>query len=460
MATLILTMISANNLGLTNTFKFTETGGTLGRAPDCDWVLDDGERFISNKHLLVSFANGKFVVTDTSSNGTFLNKSSTPVGKGNAFEPKVNDTLTLGTIELVVTELQLSAEQSNGLLDLMSPAEAEQYHHQAKAVDPLTPQASSTSSQSNLGLFDILSQQNMPVAAPPENTNPITSGVVQPPAQTNAASQSVNTENKPPDNYLNTIPDDWELDDESHSCEPVEVAVTSPSVPVNNPAPAPQSPSKHVETSPAQELQSAPIPDTPTPQNDAFFDALYTRLGLPQNTQNTVDKSTFIEDIATVLTISTQGLMGLLAGRSAFKQESRLSMTMIQPRSNNPIKFSLDPSDALEMLLVKKKPGYLSAKVAYEEAINDVLQHQMAFLTGLQASLEGLLEELSPEALEQEAKQKGRSFISKSSSAQKWALYREKHAKTLSSVKENLNDVLATHFSAAYEAHINNAKKN
>ena len=51
------------------TFRFNERGGSVGRSQDCDWRLNDAERFISNKHIIISFVNDHFLVTDTSSNG-------------------------------------------------------------------------------------------------------------------------------------------------------------------------------------------------------------------------------------------------------------------------------------------------------------------------------------------------------------------------------------------------------
>jgi type VI secretion system FHA domain protein len=118
--------------------------------------------------------------------------------------------------------------------------------------------------------------------------------------------------------------------------------------------------------------------------------------------------------------------MSLLNSRTAFKQESRLSLTSVQPRSNNPIKFSIDPVDTLEMLLLKKKKGYMSAQDSYEEAVNDIQLHQMAFLSGLQATLTGVMGQLDPEAIETQVNESGRSFMGLNSSAKCWQLYKEK----------------------------------
>ena len=51
------------------------TSGTLsfGRGAGNDWVLPDPERIISKTHCIVSVENGRYVLTDVSANGVFMN---------------------------------------------------------------------------------------------------------------------------------------------------------------------------------------------------------------------------------------------------------------------------------------------------------------------------------------------------------------------------------------------------
>ena len=57
-----------------------EGGGMLGRAPRNNFVLPDPERFISGKHAEISFQNGTFFITDTSTNGLYFDESIKPLG--------------------------------------------------------------------------------------------------------------------------------------------------------------------------------------------------------------------------------------------------------------------------------------------------------------------------------------------------------------------------------------------
>jgi len=191
---------------------------------------------------------------------------------------------------------------------------------------------------------------------------------------------------------------------------------------------------------------------------EVFFNSLYNKLGLPKEYISSLDPETFADDIVTILLSTTKGLMSLLNSRTAFKQESRLSLTSVQPRSNNPIKFSIDPVDTLEMLLLKKKKGYMSAKDSYEEAINDIQLHQMAFLSGLQATLVGVMGQLDPESIEKQINENSRSFMGLNSSSKCWQLYKDKQQAMEKTVTENLNEVLSNYFSEAYQAQINSFK--
>ena len=494
------------------TFRFNERGGSVGRSQDCDWRLNDAERFISNKHIIISFVNDHFLVTDTSSNGTYINDNSQPLGKGNSHRLQLNDIIKLGTLYLQVNAIDLSpahvpappvpaaafapnniSATDSDLLDLVSgkhtSANSASASHAAPLNSSLTsaapPQASSGKAD-NSGLFDILSA-GISGSSPTGMTAPPGAGEANTPARPQASVAPAASPFLPQHND-NTIPDNWDLDDEpaqmltppatsrdvaDHAgplSSPAASANKIPEYPHYAATPAAAEPTLQPASHSVVDVQAVDVQAlhakaavqqaTAGNKQDDFFTLLYQKLGLPAAYMQSLDKAEFANDLMQVLMTSTQGLMALLAGRSVLKQESRLSMTMIKPQSNNPIKFSLDPSDTLEMLLVKKKPGYLTAQAAYAEAMHDLQLHQMAFLSGLQASLQGILDELSPGNIEQEANEKGRGLMDFKGHARNWETFANKQQTLQKQVKENLNDILSRHFSAAYESYISNAKTN
>lgn len=51
--------------------RFAEHGGVVGRHQACDWVLADPQCHVSRQHVLISHEHGRFLLTDTSRNGTY-----------------------------------------------------------------------------------------------------------------------------------------------------------------------------------------------------------------------------------------------------------------------------------------------------------------------------------------------------------------------------------------------------
>ena len=61
---------------------FTQAGGVIGRGEDCEWIIADGTRHLSSHHALISYREGAFFLTDTSSNGVLERASGARLHKG------------------------------------------------------------------------------------------------------------------------------------------------------------------------------------------------------------------------------------------------------------------------------------------------------------------------------------------------------------------------------------------
>ena len=57
---------------------------TLGRAADNDWVLPDPERLVSSRHCVIQFKDGRFYLTDNSTNGVELVHAGICMRRGNS----------------------------------------------------------------------------------------------------------------------------------------------------------------------------------------------------------------------------------------------------------------------------------------------------------------------------------------------------------------------------------------
>jgi type VI secretion system FHA domain protein len=78
-----------------------------------------------------------------------------------------------------------------------------------------------------------------------------------------------------------------------------------------------------------------------------------------------------------------------------------LESTEFRPDENNPLKFSVDAQAAMVMLIGKPRRGFLPAREAFEEAINDIRMHEVAILAGMQDAWLSLLQRFDPKGLSQ-----------------------------------------------------------
>src|SRR5258707_14249181 len=71
---------------------------TIGRGAGCDWILPDPLNHLSKRHCLIVAAASEagFVVTDTSTNGVFINEASEPLGNGKSAALQDGDRIALG----------------------------------------------------------------------------------------------------------------------------------------------------------------------------------------------------------------------------------------------------------------------------------------------------------------------------------------------------------------------------
>lgn len=91
-----------HRLGDKNTFVFGVSGGSIGRSSENDWVLPDDMRYVSGRHARIVFHQGRYLLQDTSSNGTFVNDNERPLGSQNPHELKTGDILRIGEYHVQV----------------------------------------------------------------------------------------------------------------------------------------------------------------------------------------------------------------------------------------------------------------------------------------------------------------------------------------------------------------------
>lgn len=77
---------------------FDRAGGVIGRGSGCDWVIPDPSRLLSSHHGLVGYREGRYFLTDISSNGIGVVGSPERLRKGQARPISDGDVFQLGSL--------------------------------------------------------------------------------------------------------------------------------------------------------------------------------------------------------------------------------------------------------------------------------------------------------------------------------------------------------------------------
>ncbi|MGQ9424414.1 type VI secretion system-associated FHA domain protein TagH [Gilvimarinus sp. F26214L] len=102
--TLIRTPENLSESGTTPTVHtFDQQGGTLGRSSSNTWSLPDPDRFLSSCHCEIVADGDQFYIVDLSTNGTFVNGSPEPLGKGVKAPLTDGDTFEIGDYQFSVS---------------------------------------------------------------------------------------------------------------------------------------------------------------------------------------------------------------------------------------------------------------------------------------------------------------------------------------------------------------------
>jgi len=118
-------------------FRFDEEGGTIGRSPRNDWVLSDPERFVSERHARIDFDGGQFILTDLSTNGTYLNDDDRRIARDHGVALRAGDQLYMGNLRIAVDVLP-------GATDATQPRERDEaltHRQRRRAPDRQDPAA-------------------------------------------------------------------------------------------------------------------------------------------------------------------------------------------------------------------------------------------------------------------------------------------------------------------------------
>lgn len=392
---LVFDIVSAQQYapGLLTSKSFKKAGGVIGRGEDCDWAIPDSKRILSGRHAQVSYVDGHFYLTDTSSNGVTLKDSGARLPKGEPQRIEHGNVYCLGELEIRARVLQ-------------DPAQFEDSIGQVQHAGSIIPD------DAFLDLDPIAALQQRPRGYSQLDEF---AGLVQAPEEEQARTQYAR------------------IDMESLLL-PELVAEATPE-PVVTPRPQPR---------------AMPVA-VAEPLAEGFWQRFGDALGVKLDDLDAEAREALAVQAARLLKQSVAGLQQSLRTRSELKNELRLALTTVQSAGNNPLKQVGDAGEALTTLLRGNKPGALPAEQAVGRAYRDLQAHQVALYAASRTAVQGLFEQFAPEQLCLRFEQERKPLLATSGS--RWRAY-QRHFRALQKDDDWSQRLFARDFAKTYEEQV------
>ena len=432
----------------------------IGRNSDNDWILPDPERLVSGKHCVIQYKDGRYYLTDNSTNGVELVKAGIRLRKGNSEPLQDGEVIRIGDYEIQARiDFSLPVTDSNPFADSSNSFEALMGRQGAFATTPtslpMTPPAhfQGVSAMDTMpDLFDFLAPTTVPPATQPDHV-PAEQHDFRPPTPITHPTPVIETA---PLTSTPVIPEDWDL----FSDKPAPVTVDPLPVAEVTPPLLPQV-SAPIEPAPLREPPAAIVesPVNPvSPANNSQPDLLQAFLrgaGLDQLRLDKAQAEAQMESIGRSYRLMVEGLIDVLRARSSLKGEFRIQQTMIQPVENNPLKFAPNVDEALLLLLRHSNQAFMAPDLAVRDSFDDLRAHQLAVMAGVEAAIKHLLARFEPAQLEERMGKPGglSSIFNGSRQAQYWQQFTELYSNISREAQEDFQDLFGREFSRAYEEH-------
>ncbi|RBH58469.1 MULTISPECIES: type VI secretion system-associated FHA domain protein TagH [Pseudomonas] len=437
--------------------KSMDTGVmAIGRSSENDWVLPDPERLVSSKHCVIQYKDGRYYLTDTSTNGVELVQAGIRLRRGNSEPLQDGEIIRIGEYEIrarIDFNLQLAqdslpgGDSSNSFEALMGRAVA------VPVASPVSTPAAHFQGGSAMDtlpdLFDFLAPSSIPPATQSDHV-PAQQHDFRPPTPVISPAPVV----VPKAPGAGVIPEDWDLFGDTPKAPasapiaaPVPVAIAEAVVaPTPIPMPTPTV---------APVSQPAPVAvSSGAPQAD-LLQAFLRGAGLDQLRIDTAQVEAQMEAIGRSYRLMVEGLIDVLRARSSLKGEFRMQQTLIRPVENNPLKFAPNADEALLLLLRHGNQAFMAPDQAVSDSFDDLRAHQMAVMAGVEAAIKHLLKRFEPSALETRMGKPGglSNLFSGSRQAQYWQQFTELYTNISREAEEDFQDLFGREFSRAYEEH-------
>ncbi|MEA3097153.1 type VI secretion system-associated FHA domain protein TagH [Caballeronia mineralivorans] len=492
-----------------------EAGGqdaTLGRAPDCTLVLPDDQRVISRVQARIEWRGGNCVLVDLGSNPTLVNGHALD-GSREALL-RSGDTLRIGaySVAVVIEPAGDQAPAEDAPYEMpggawTEPPKAATWHgtqEDAPLIPPLIPpdwdahpkaapagkgptapdspflddplaatpllrDRPAGGVDANQNLLAALGSGSQPLGLP---SGSATRPVAGPAFERVSPERAMSVLPLPVVQHA-LIPDDYDalaaatmsgdaqdrVRPRAAEAEAGSAAPAGPDARIAAMEPEPPASLEPREVSPPkmEHRQDTP-PETPAQTAtgaDLVFAALLDGLGLDAAQLAPHSKPGLARVIGAMLREATQGTMAALRSRSVAKLESRMAMTLIEPRDNNPLKFFPDVDTALGQMLGRPNTAYLGPQAAMRAAFRDLQGHELAVVAGMRAALGEALANIAPERIEASLRPaSGVAGLLVNHRARLWQQFVDTYEHAVRHADDDFQQTFGESFSRAYHAQL------
>jgi len=433
-------------------------GLTIGRSPQCGFVLADPLRGVSRKHAWIAIQpGGDTALLRCISTTTSLAVNGQPLAPGSEQLVKAGDRLRIGAFEL-----QLEGSELTTIPFPM--AGAPHAPQPAPAVSPPVMPTSTATPVRQSRLDALWEVETAPDPLSGESPLPSLGSAVSTPGRPSVvplepAPAVVSARVRAPE------PEPEPEPAPQRARVPVPSAVsTSLAEPEPEPEIASATPAPSVDTwmrvlqasAPASPPASfEPSADATASDREALRLAFLRGAGLPEAGPGSALEINveWMSHLGALLRAAADGTLALLNSRALAKRSIRAEGTRIAAQENNPLKFAPDGAEALALLLKPHSArGFLEPVEALKDAHDDLQVHQLAMVAGMRAAVFELISRLGPSALEAgEAGGGLNRLFPDARDAALWRRHREQHAHLLAHFDDDFEAVFGREFVRAYE---------
>ncbi len=457
-----------------------ESEGSIGRSDSNSLVLPDENKLISRYHAKISYVDGKYILSDNSLAGSFINNASTPLNNA-AIDLVDGMVIGIGNYDILVSISnplsgnEAGFEEQDIFSSLMEQGDQSLAASPFLVVDPAADSAVMVQTESNPLLdsigesfVDPFANKSQQYTATNDLLNSLGNELAQPSSELLAENISTLNDSFIPPSVeeiaidFEQIPEDFNFED-LFDTQAIDTSVDIEVLNQEKLPPQAENKVQPINKVIAEEKVKTVDKAEETPlstqknhlQNSSdgsyLLQSFLRGAGIEDEKIEQAELENKMSSIGAMFRQFVDSTVAVLRSRAEFKSLFRVSVTTIRKSDNNPLKFSVTTDEALKHLINDGQGGFKPSIESIDEGFNDLLNHQLAMQAGIQASLSDILQQFNPANIEKQY-QEGLVLQKKSKC---WEKYNKLYAElSESAVEDFFGDV----FSEAYEKQMKQLK--